>query len=347
MIGLETLNICMISTESLPTPPIGYWGGIESVVWDLTTELDRMGHEVSLIARPGSISPKNGKLIETFPDIPDELGVNERHFNAYKDYVTSFDGIVHDHSLGKQIRTFKPYFVQTPHYRQHPQDMGYTNIISPSNALAGWIVEHTPQDQRRDIPVVHHGVDVDRFEYNPDESDYYLYFSYIAKYKGALDALNIAKYTGVNMVFAGIEGDATQDVHDEHCRSNNVTFEGQVSNEERKDLMSNAKALIFPTGSFGTVDWMEIFGLVQIEALASGTPVISSNNGACPEIIEHGKTGFICSSYQEMLEIVRSDAVSTINRSDCRLSVESYFSSKRMSEEYINIYMKILNGELL
>lgn len=345
VIYMETLKICMVSTESLPTPPIGYWGGVESMVWDLTTELDRMGHEVSLVARPGSESPGKGILIETFPDVPDELGVNERHFNAYKDYVTSFDGIVHDHSLGKQVRTLKPYFIQTPHYRQHPHDMGYTNIISPSRALAGWIEERTPQDQRHEIPVVHHGIDVSRFDYNPNKSDYYLYFSYISKYKGALDALNIAKHTGVNMVFAGIEGDATQDVHDEHCRSDNVTFEGNVSNEERKDLMSNAKALIFPTGSFGTVDWMEIFGLVQIEAIASGTPVISSDNGACPEIIEHGKTGFICSSYQEMFEIVRSDAVSSIKHSDCRSSAENQFSSKRMAEEYLNQYNNVFNGE--
>lgn len=335
----------MISTESLPTPPTGYWGGIESMVWDLTTELDRMGHEVSLIARPNSKSPNNGTLIETFPDVPDELGVNERHFNAYEDYVTSFDGIVHDHSLGKQVRTFKPYFVQTPHYRQHPQDMGYINIVSPSKALADWLVENTPQDLRRDIPIVQHGIDVDRFKYNSDEEDYYLYFSYISEYKGAFDALNIAKETGVNMVFAGVEGDATHEVHAEHCKSDNVTFKGQVSNEERTDLMSNAKALIFPTGSFGTVDWMEIFGLVQVEAMASGTPVISSDNGACPEIIEHGKTGFICSSYQEMLEIVRSDTVSSIKRSDCRSSVENHFSSKRMAEDYINIYKNILNGE--
>jgi len=139
-----------------------------------------MGYEVSLVARPGSRAPPNGFLFETFPDVPSKLGVNERHFQAYRDFVKGFDGVVHDHSLGKYARTIHSHVVQTPHFCQHPASMGFSRMIAVSYAQAKWLNQHCPS--LRKIPVVHHGISLERFIFKEDKQSYYLFFSVMAKY---------------------------------------------------------------------------------------------------------------------------------------------------------------------
>lgn len=374
----------MISSEVLPTPPVGYWGGSESFVWDLSCELVRQGHEVTLIARPGSKMP-GGKLFETFPDVVDTIGVNERHFNAYKDFIQrlAIDGIVHDHSLGKLARTIHNMVIQTPHFCQHPLSMGnentgFRNITAASKIQARWmqfkicqyyneknIVEQIPQ-----FPVIHHGIDPNRFTYRnkngnkdnnkDDKGDYYLFFSVLSTYKGAFDVLTMAKelikeLNDVKFYFAGKDGNISQSIIEADRETNGrIKYIGQVSNERRSELYANAKALIFPTGSYtyknpdGTLDeyskkWIDIFGLVILEAFASGIPVISSARGACPEIIKHSKTGFICKTYEEMRQTVRDNKVADIRGVDCRKEVDigGYFNIKRCADQYIESYKKL------
>ncbi|MDD3493863.1 MAG: glycosyltransferase, partial [Candidatus Thermoplasmatota archaeon] len=194
--------------------------------------------------------------------------------------------------------------------------------------------------RNEDVRMVHHGIDAKRFRYREEKDDYYLFFSAIATYKGALVAYRIAKEIGVKMIFAGKAGDADGVIIGDS--SPNIIHEGQVSNERRAELMSGAKALIFPTGGFGESDWVEALGAVQLEALASGTPVISSDNGACPEIVEEGRTGFICHSYEEMKRVVKEGWADTIDPRVCRMvTVDGRFSSRRMAMEYLNIYDEV------
>jgi len=338
------VKICLIAPEVLPTPPKGFWGGAESVVWDLACALADMGHEVSLVARLGSKAPPNGFLFETFPDVPRKLGVNERHFQAYRDFVKDFDGVVHDHSLGKYARTVHPHVIQTPHFTQHPASMGYSRMVAVSYAQAKWLNQHCPS--LRKIPVVHHGIDVRRFQYREVKYDYYLFFSVMARYKGAEKALRLAEETGCNMVFAGRNGDMTDTI--KNVDLPNVLFLGEVSDQDRAKLLAKSKALVFPTGAWGDADppdWLEVFGLVMLEALASGTPCIVSSNGACPEVIEDGKVGFVCDSFEEMKEIIMNDEVDAIKPRECRNYCEEKFSAKRMASEYLEQYRRALVGE--
>lgn len=333
------MKICLVSTENLPTPPVGWWGGIEAVVYDLACALTDLGHEVTLVGRPESKSP--GKLFTTFPDVPDELGVDERHFNAYRDFVADFGGVVHDHTNGKRAHTIHMDVLNTFHWCQDPYVVKYKNVSAVSHAHARWLQQYMPQGN--EVQVVHHGIKAERFIYKEEKKDHYLFFSLIGAYKGALDALRLAKETGVKIVFAGRDGDASEAIKSN--KLSNVTYVGEVSNEQRAELMSEAKALIFPTGAFGKAKWMEVFGFVQLEALASGTPVISSANGACPEIIEDDETGFICESYGKMKRVVQEDWVKSIDPYKCRHITETRFSAKRMAEDYVKLYEKILSGE--
>jgi glycosyltransferase involved in cell wall biosynthesis len=193
-----------------------------------------------------------------------------------------------------------------------------------------------------EVKVVYHGIDAQRFIYREEKKDYYLFFSVVAFYKGALEALRLAKETGVKVVFAGRNGDASDTI--KNCGLPNVTYLGEVSNEERAKLLSKAKALIFPTGAFGKADWLEIFGFVQLEALASGTPVIASDNGACPEIVENGRTGFICEGYEEMKRVVEDGMVESISPRNCRRATEEKFSAKTMAKNYVSLYRLIEEG---
>jgi glycosyltransferase involved in cell wall biosynthesis len=326
----------MIAPEVIPVPPT-HWGGTESVVRDLSWALAELGHEVTLIAVSGSKAPPRGRLIETFSDTPSI----ERHFNTYKSFVEKFNGAVHDHSNGKLAWRINTHVVNTVHWCQHPSAMGYKRMVAVSHTQAKWLSERCPTPRK--IPVVHHGIDLNRFTFREEKKDHYLFFSVIGVYKGALEALRIAKETGVKMVFAGMGGDASNIV--KNCGLPNVTYVGEVSDEERARLLSEARALIFPTGAFGKTDWLEVFGLVQLEALASGTPIIASNNGACPEVVEHGAVGYICNSYDEMLEVVRGNYVDKISPLKCRRYVEEKFSSRRMALEYLDLYHKALRGE--
>jgi len=338
------MQICIIAPELLPVPPVGFWGGSEAVVGDLCKALDEMGHEVTLVARPGSQKPPNGFLLETFPDTPSDQGVNERHFLTYRDFVKDFDGVVHDHSNGKMAWRIHPNVVNTPHWCQHPASMGYRRMVAVSHAQAKWLNGHCPS--LRKIPVVYHGINVDRFTFKEEKQDYYLFFSVMARYKGAEKALQLAKETGKLFVFAGRNGDMTDVIR--NCGLPNVGFLGEVSNKVRAELFANAKALVFPTGAWGDADppdWLEVFGLVLLEALASGTPVIASDNGACPEVIEDGKVGFVCSSYEEMREAIEEEYVDDIDPRTCRKYCEQRFSAERMASDYIKLYKKCLRGE--
>jgi len=341
------MKICLISSENIETPPTGYWGGIESVVWDLTTALCELGHEVTLIARKGSQAPPKGALLETFGEEPDpqhpDWGAIERHYDRYREFVRSFDGVVHDHSNGHLSRLIHNRSIHTVHWMQNPRDVGLNRMVAVSQAQAKWLNEHAPSMRR--IPVVHHGIDLTRFTYKRQKQDFYLYFSVIAVYKGAKHALQLARETGKPFIFAGRGGDMTDQIR--NCGLPNVKYIGEVSNQQRAELFSNARAFIFPTGAFGECEppWLEVFGLVQLEALASGTPVFSSDNGACPEIIEDYKVGFVCNSYEEMKQWIEEEDDEMINPETCRSYCQEKFSSKRMAEDYLGLYARTSRGE--
>lgn len=337
------MEVALVSTEALRTPPLKY-GGIEQVVFDLAKGLTEKGIDVCLFAVEGSRSP-SGRLVEILPEGWGKSGQSEefeRRLVDMRRYLKSFD-IIYDHSHSKPCWKIHERVVNTIHWWQNPYFCGYRNVVAISEMLARRLQPYNrPKEmfREKEIKVVHNGCDISKYTFNKNKSERFLFLSALGRYKGADVALDLAKNMTLPMDFAGIGG-IGEKIKKESETNPNIRFYGEVTEEEKVALYRDARALIFPTGVHG--DWEEPFGLVAIEAMACGTPVIAWNSGAMPEVVEHGKTGFICNSIQELEEAVNN--IDTIRPEDCRKRVEENFSYQAMTEKYIKLYDKLIKGE--
>jgi glycosyltransferase involved in cell wall biosynthesis len=333
------MELALISTESLITPPQKY-GGIESVVFDLAKGLTEKGIDVCLFACNGSHSP-SGRLVEVIEQGWGKTGQCEEFERKMLDmgkYLKSFD-VIHDNSHQKPSWKIHPRVINTMHWMQNPAQCNYTNVVAISRTLREQIL---PWNKGKEIQVVHNGCDLSKYEFKENKSERFLFLSAMSPGKGADVALKVAMDMGLPMDFAGLGGSAAGEI-EKAAKSNPelIGYCGEVTEEEKISLYQNARALIFPTGVHG--DWKEPFGLVAIEAMACGTPVITWNSGAMPEIVQDGKTGYICNSIQELTQAINH--VDRINHRECRRHVEENFTYQAMAEKYILLYNQVLNSE--
>lgn len=184
--------------------------------------------------------------------------------------------------------------------------------------------------------VIHHGIKLEDFPFDPDGSQDLLFFGRIHRDKGATEAIATARRAGRQLVMAGIVQDegyhATQVVPALDDRS--VTYLGPVGGALRTKTLGSARALLH------LINFEEPFGLSVVEALACGTPVIAFNRGSMPELIEHGVTGFLVDSVDEAVAAV--DRIGEIDRAACRASVAARFTVERMADRYLNLYRSLL-----
>jgi glycosyltransferase involved in cell wall biosynthesis len=187
------------------------------------------------------------------------------------------------------------------------------------------------------IKTIHHGIDLQQFDFEPEPEDYLIFFGRIHHDKGAKEAIEIARACNKKLILAGIIQD--EDYYTQHVKpyidDNHVVYVGSVGSLERKHLLGKASALLHP------INFDEPFGLSVIEAMACGTPVIAFNRGSMPELIEHGKNGFLVADCEEAIEYIAR--IKEIDRLDCRRSVEDHFTSDRMAEQYLEVYTQILS----
>jgi glycosyltransferase involved in cell wall biosynthesis len=185
---------------------------------------------------------------------------------------------------------------------------------------------------------VHHGLPRDLYRFHPRSDGYLAFLGRIAIEKRPDHAIELAKRTGLPLRIAAKVDPADQ----QYYRSTIeplldhplVEFIGEISDAEKDDFIGHAAALVCP------YDWPEPFGLVLIEALACGTPVIAYRRGSIPEIIEDGVTGFVCETPSEMAEAV--ERIASIDRNRCRAAFEARFTADRMARDYVALYERII-----
>lgn len=260
------------------------------------------------------------------------------------DRLHDFD-IIHNHfnffTFPVSLRRDCPPFLTTVH---RPMDEYYAETIKayPKVKLCALSEDHRQSIEEYGVSVIDvipNGIDPAHYEYNCTPEDYLLYLGRLNREKGVITAIEVAKSAGENLVVAGnvVGGEEwSYFLHEVQPRLNDehIRFVGQVGFEEKARLLKNAKALLFP------IDRREPFGLVMIEAMACGTPVIAFREGSTSEIVEDGKTGFVVDTREEMIEAVKH--LSSIDRNACRKSVEERFSLRQMVDAYQYIYEKIV-----
>jgi glycosyltransferase involved in cell wall biosynthesis len=197
--------------------------------------------------------------------------------------------------------------------------------------------QRAPAPQLRIARVIHHGLDAADFPMGDGAGGYFLFLGRMSPDKGAHRAMEAAYKAGVPLVMAAKMREPAEYEYFEHYvqpyLNENLVYLGEVPHERKLELLAGARGVLFP------IKWNEPFGMVMIEAMACGTPVIAFPEGAAPEVVKHGVTGFLCPDVADMADAI--GRVGSLNRADCRAAVEGYFSTTRMVGEYLSLFTSL------
>jgi len=346
------VRIAMISPPWIPVPPSGY-GGIEWVVSLLTEELVARGHDVTLFASGGSRT--KGELISVFEDAPTprmhQNVPDARHAQrAIREIVERADGdrafdIIHDHSacIFLAAAPLLPVpMVHTIHgaFTQEMREL-YGSVTGNVAFVGISRAQFAVMPELSVTAIIPNAVDVSAFPFREEKADYLLCLGRVSPDKGQATAIAVAKRAGVPIVLAGkVDPGADTEYFEQAVLPNldgeRVRFEGEVSDERKRELLAGARAMLFP------IRWPEPFGLVMVESMACGTPVIATGWGSVPEVVRDGDTGFIVDDEDAMVRAV--ERIHEISPSACRDDVARRFSPPVMADGYERVYREALGA---
>ena len=329
-------------------PPPNY-GGTELVVSRLTDELVRRGHDVTLfasgdsqtLARLEAVCPCS---LRSQPQVKDYAAYELVELSQVYEQAGEFD-LIHSH-IGIAALAIAP-LVTTPTLHTLHGDFTLDNsqlftrhreqpYISISNAQRQLDLNY--------IQTVYNGIDLQDypFQAQPQNPPYLAFLGRMTPEKGSQHAIAIAKQTGWQLQLAGkIDAAAAQFFEQEiapQIDGKQIKYLGEVNHAQKVELLANAVVTLFP------VTWREPFGLVMIESMATGTPVIGMNLGSVPEVIAHGKTGIVCQSLAEMAAMIPTAV--ELDRQLCRNHIENKFSVTQMVDGYEAAYQKLLASRI-
>jgi glycosyltransferase involved in cell wall biosynthesis len=344
------MRIAQVAPLHESVPPKAY-GGTERVVSYLTEALVDMGHEVTLFASGDShtrakLVPVVDKALRLHPARPDPVIWHTLMVERVRELCETFD-VIHFHidtvhlpvaegcetpSLSTlhgrlDLPDYKPLFQR---FSRHP-------LVSISDS------QRKPLPGANWLGTVHHGLPLDLYRFHPRPQDYFAFVGRISPEKRCDRAIEIAIACNTPLRIA-----AKVDNNDKAYFESTIeplldhpliTFVGEIGDADKDDFMGNAGALLMP------VDWPEPFGLVMIESLACGTPVIAYGCGAVPEVVEHGRTGFVVHNQQQAIAAARE--VGLIDRRACRESFERRFAAPVMARRYLELYRSLARSREL
>lgn len=345
------MKIGVVGTIWLNIPPNGY-GGTEEVIYNLVNGLVEKGHDVTLFGpKTAQVKAKVIPTVEAplrdqnvaWTDVTHTL----YHLTESFDNASAFD-ILHVHinksqdyiSLPLALSSKTPVLF-TPHFRM-PDEKTYKDryqILTKYNKLPFTSISNS---QRKGINLnfvktVYNSLQIEKFPFSKKAGDYFVWLGKVNPFKGTKEAILAAKYAGVQLKVLGAVDKGVPHMlayYEEEVKplidGKQIQWVGEVSLEEKGKLLGGAKAFLNP------ILWEEPFGLVMAEAQAVGTPVVSFNRGAAPELIVDGKTGFLVNTIDEMVEKMK--AVDSIDRYACRKNIEDNFSVDTMVEGYVEAY---------
>jgi glycosyltransferase involved in cell wall biosynthesis len=343
------LKIAQVAPLYESVPPRAY-GGTERVVSYLTEALVEMGHNVTLFASGDSVTsarlvPVVPRGLRLDPSKPDPLVWHTIMMDMLLKAAPAFD-IIHFHTDVLQLPLIgqcETPCVSTPHGRLDLPDLkplfrrfGNHPLVSISNS------QRTPIAWANWTATVHHGLPLGLYTFHPEPQDYFAFVGRISPEKRADRAIEIAKACGKPLRIAAKVDSADRDYFESTIEplldDPLVTFAGEIGEQAKNDFIGNSLALLMP------IDWPEPFGLVMIEAMACGTPVIAYRNGSVPEIIDPGVTGFIVDNQEQAIAAAKD--IGRIDRRRCRQVFEQRFSARVMARQYLDVYRQLVDSRI-
>lgn len=347
------LKIAQIAPLWFSIPPEKY-GGVERIVYLLCEGLKKRGHKVTLFATGNSktrvklISLVKKNLYSKAVPWEDWLW-HSFAFSVVAKMAKNFD-IVHSHL--PLFGFFFQDFSQTPFlhtFHNMPQKESYQWEVLKNFKNSN--VAFVSKNERKKCPikfkktfVVHNGIDISKFKFNPQPKNHFIWIGRLTKKKGVKNAILIAKKMNIKLILAGQIQQIHQDFFQKEIKpllNKNIQYVGEIPNKELSRFYGEAKAFLFP------LEWEEPFGLCPVEAMACGTPVITFNRGAMPETVKNGTSGFVLPFLKNgkinlngIKEAIKR--IDEIKRENCRQWVEKKFTVEKMVENYEKIYYQLL-----
>jgi glycosyltransferase involved in cell wall biosynthesis len=340
------MRIAQIAPLFEAVPPKLY-GGTERVVYSLTEELVAMGHDVTLFASGDSITsaklePVWPQALRLDPNIRDWVSTYAIMMEYVRQRCDAFD-VLHfhvDYWPNSLFSRQEVPFVTTLHGRLDLPEFAAVYRMFPNVPLVS-----ISNNQRTPVPdlgwaaTVYHGMPQNLLTPQPGgKHDYFAFLGRISPEKGIERAIRIAQACGVTLKVAAKVDKADQEYFDREVApllaTGGVEFIGEINDAQKPAFLSGAKALLF------AIDWPEPFGLVMIEAMACGCPVIAFRRGSVPEVMDDGITGFIVDNVEEA--IVACGRLGELDRAKVRAQFDKRFTARRMAEDYITVYEKLI-----
>lgn len=337
------MRIAQVSPLYESVPPRCY-GGTERIVSFLTEELVRRGHHVTLFASGDSetsahlvpICPEALRLSDARDKLCQHIYMMERVARRAYDY-----DIIHWHIDYLHFPISRR--LQTPHLTTLHGRLDMPELGPVYDEFGDMPVVSISQSQRAPLPQawwlgnVYHGIPRDLYEFREEPEGYLAFLGRICPEKRLDRAIEIAKATGIPLKIAAKVDPADQEYFDQEIKhlldDPLIEFIGEIDDDAKGPFLGAATATLFP------IDWPEPFGLVMIESMACGTPVIAFKNGSVPEVMDHGVTGFVVDSLDEAIEC--AGRVSKLDRRKIREVFETRFSTERMVDDYLSLYESI------
>jgi glycosyltransferase involved in cell wall biosynthesis len=374
------MRVLFVMPPCLPTPPMGY-GGIEAVAAALLPQLEAAGSRITLTTPEGStveVSEKHELTEPIYPYLSNPYNEVAPKVEAYMARVLSlaYHG-THDliHDFSGMMSTFTsltapliarqyPPVVHTIHGPMEPYLKVYQAVLDQHSRVQLTAISHAqiadlPVGLRQRVHVIHNGLNPSGYSLGPG-GDRLLVLGRLCRDKGQDRLVRHCAQAGWELDMAGtvaemsnrdeIEAEAakgqTSPIHNKEdfqfylnmrplIDGRQIIFHGNAGGDLKQRLLGHARALVIPNR------WAEPFGMVAIEAMASGTPVIAMNTGAMPELIEHGVTGYLANSFEQLCDYLRPEYTDKIDRAACRRHVTKHFSMSSLADQWIKLYLHV------
>ena len=338
------MRIAQIAPLAEAVPP-KFYGGTERVIWWLTEALVDLGHDVTLYA--SGDSQTSARLVPGAPSGLRLAGINDHVAStlAMLDQVwrnaDNYD-ILHFHVDFLHFPTFRAIAgkclttihgrLDLPDFRPAFDAFPEVQLVSISES------QRTPVPQGNFIATIPHGLPPDLIQFDPDGGRYLAFIGRISREKRPDRAIEIARRTGKRLKIAAKVDPADKAyfkaVIEPLLDDSLIDFVGEIGDADKSAFLGGAQALLFP------IDWPEPFGLVMIEAMAAGTPVIAWRAGSTPEVIEQNVSGFLVESIDQAVTAV--EAAGQLPRAGVRAAFDARFSVDRMAHDYVELYSRLI-----